>query len=225
MILCAVGMTFALAKPSNEVATAKPESGLAAGDRIVELAGKPIAGWAEVRLATKCFVPKCAGSRWNAAECVCSTGDFEAGPAVPPSAGTIPARIVRGGRTVALDIADPMPEQRAGEMRKLAASPVLPISPYWLGLAVFLLSLGVIGTHGLLSGTLTMDFGGRKAAATAVGLVDGCVYLGTALQSVCLGFLTTKDWSYWPLFLIPFSVLGFVLLLRIWKVVPSKGGH
>jgi len=225
MIICAVGMTFALAKPSNVVATAAEESGLKPGDKIVELAGRPISGWADVRLAAKCFVPKCAGSSWNAAECICSTGDFEAGPWAAPSAGKIPAKIERGGRTVAADIADPLAVQRAGEMRKLAASPVLPLSPYWLGLAVFLLSLGVIGTHGLLSGTLTMDFGGRKAAATAVGLVDGCVYLGTAVQSVCLGFLTTKDWSYWPLFLIPFSVLGFVLLLRIWKVVPSKGGH
>jgi OPA family glycerol-3-phosphate transporter-like MFS transporter len=224
MILCAVGMTFALAKPSNEVATAKPESGLLPGDRIVELAGRPVTGWADVRLAAKCVVPSCAGSRWNAAECVCSTGDDEATPAAAPPAGSIPARVVRGGRTISLDLADPLAVQRAGEMRKLAASPVLPISPYWLGLAVFLLSLGVIGTHGLLSGTLTMDFGGRKAAATAVGLIDGCVYLGTALQSVCLGFLTTKDWSYWPIFLIPFSVLGFVLLLRIWKVVPSKRG-
>lgn len=224
MILCAVAMTFVLAKPSNEVAAAGEKSGLEPGDKILELAGAPIKGWADVRLAVKCFAPECTASRWNAAECVCATGELEGGPAVA-SGGAIPARIERGGRELRIDLPDPMPVQRAGEMRKLAASPLLPISPYWLGLAVFLLSLGVIGTHGLLSGTLTMDFGGRKAAATAVGLVDGCVYLGTAVQSVCLGFLTTKDWSYWPVFLIPFSVLGFVLLLRIWKVVPSKGGH
>jgi sugar phosphate permease len=225
MILCAVAMTFVLAKPSNQVAAAAKESGLEPGDEIVELAGRPITGWADVRLAAKCYVPQCLASRWNAAECVCATGDFEAASEGTASAGTIPARIVRGGRAMAIDLKDPMPAQRAGELRKLAASPLLPISPYWLGLVVFLLSLGVIGTHGLLSGTITMDFGGRKAAATAVGLIDGCVYLGTALQAVSLGFLTTKDWSYWPIFLIPFSIIGFLLLLRIWKVVPSKGSH
>jgi OPA family glycerol-3-phosphate transporter-like MFS transporter len=70
-----------------------------------------------------------------------------------------------------------------------------------------------------------MDFGGRKGAATAVGLIDGFVYLGTAVQSVALGFLTTRDWMYWPLFLLPFGVIGFVLLLRIWHAIPSGKKH
>jgi len=89
---------------------------------------------------------------------------------------------------------------------------------------VFIVSLCVIGTHGLLSGTATMDFGGRKGAATAVGVIDGFVYLGTALQSVALGFLTTKSWAYWPWFLLPFAVIGFLLTLRIWNAKPKGGG-
>ena len=116
------------------------------------------------------------------------------------------------------------PTQRAGDMRFLKARPVLPISPYVLGVLVFLVSLCVIGTHGLLSGTATMDFGGRKGAATAVGVIDGFVYLGTALQSVALGFLTTKSWAYWPWFLLPFALIGFVLSLRIWGAKPKAGG-
>jgi OPA family glycerol-3-phosphate transporter-like MFS transporter len=85
----------------------------------------------------------------------------------------------------------------------------------------------VTGTHGLLSGTATMDFGGRKGAATAVGLIDGFVYLGTAVQSFSLGFLTEKSWGYWPMFLLPFSLIGLAMLVSIWKAVPSrkKGGH
>ena len=69
-----------------------------------------------------------------------------------------------------------------------------------------------------------MDFGGRKGAATAVGMIDGFVYLGTALQSVSLGFLTTRSWSYWPLFMLPFAFLGVFLLTRIWKARPGTGG-
>lgn len=95
-----------------------------------------------------------------------------------------------------------------------------------LVIIVFLMSLCVIGTHGLLSGTATMDFGGRKGAATAVGVIDGFVYLGTAVQSVSLGFITTRNWGMWPIFLVPFGVIGVLLLLRIWHAKPgAKGAH
>jgi OPA family glycerol-3-phosphate transporter-like MFS transporter len=92
---------------------------------------------------------------------------------------------------------------------------------YVLGFIVAFMSLCVIGVHGMLSGTATMDFGGRKAAATAVGLIDGFVYLGTGVQSICLGFITTKNWAMWPVFLLPFSILGLFLAIRIWKAYPQ----
>jgi OPA family glycerol-3-phosphate transporter-like MFS transporter len=111
------------------------------------------------------------------------------------------------------------------------------LSHVWvLGVCVFLISYCVIGTHGMLSGTASMDFGGRKNVGTAVGLIDGLVYLGTGLQSICLGFLTMsgrgwthggyltdvqKGWSFWPVFLLPFSVIGAVLAIRIWKALPE----
>ena len=95
-----------------------------------------------------------------------------------------------------------------------------------LGAIVFLVSTCVIGTHGLLSGTATMDFGGRKGAATAVGMIDGFVYLGTGVQSFALGWITTKNWHWWPLFLLPFAAVGFYLLTRIWHEKPKgKGAH
>lgn len=94
-----------------------------------------------------------------------------------------------------------------------------------LGACVVLISYCVIGTHGVLSGTATMDFGGRKNAGTAVGLIDGMVYLGTGLQSLSLGFLTEKSWSYWPPFLIPFAVIGLILAVKIWHAFPGAGGE
>lgn len=90
-----------------------------------------------------------------------------------------------------------------------------------LGLIVVLMSLFVIGVHGMLSGTSTMDFGGRRAAATAVGLIDGFVYLGTGVQSMALGFLTTLSWNYWPPFLIPFALIGLILAIKIWYAFPN----
>jgi OPA family glycerol-3-phosphate transporter-like MFS transporter len=90
-----------------------------------------------------------------------------------------------------------------------------------LGALVFGISVCVIGTHGLLSGTATMDFGGRRGAATAVGIIDGFVYLGTAVQSFALGWITTRNWAAWPWFLLPFAVIGLLLLLRIWTAMPG----
>ncbi|MGA9116296.1 MAG: MFS transporter [Bacteroidota bacterium] len=99
--------------------------------------------------------------------------------------------------------------------------------PTTLGLLVTVVSIAVIGTHGMLSGTATMDFGGRRAAGTAVGLIDGLVYLGTGVQSLALGYITTRDWQYWPVFLIPFAAIGILLTIRIWHAIPQgrKGAH
>lgn len=90
-----------------------------------------------------------------------------------------------------------------------------------LGAMAVFTTLCVVGVHGLLSGTATMDFGGRKGAATAVGMIDGFVYLGTGVQSLALGFITTRDWQLWPVFLLPFSIIGLVLALRIWRAFPQ----
>lgn len=91
-----------------------------------------------------------------------------------------------------------------------------------LGVIVFVVQMCVIGTHGVLSGTATMDFGGRKEAGTAVAIVDGFVYLGTGLQSLALGYITTRNWAWWPIFLVPFSLIGFYLLTRIWNALPNR---
>jgi OPA family glycerol-3-phosphate transporter-like MFS transporter len=90
-----------------------------------------------------------------------------------------------------------------------------------------MVSLSVIGTHGLLSGTATMDFGGKKGAATAVGVIDGFVYLGVGLQSLALGKITSRPggWADWPHFLAPFAVVGAVLLLTIWRAMPTRRGR
>ena len=94
-------------------------------------------------------------------------------------------------------------------------------SPYALAATCFFMALAYIGSQGLLTATAAMDFGG-KAKATATGVIDGFVYIGTAFQAVCLGQLTTRSWHYWPPFLLPFAVAGFLLCLRIWKATASR---
>lgn len=223
LALCTAGMIFVLAPAYSTVGTADAKSGLQAGDRVLSIGDRTdFGGWADVQEAIACFRPKCEKSTWDTKTCMCTTASGPTPGDAPESSGVIPAKIERAGATLSVDLPDPKPSQRAGDRRRIKVSPELPMSPYWLGVLVFLLSLCVIGTHGLLSGTATMDFGGRKGAATAVGVIDGFVYFGTAVQSLSLGFITSRDWAYWPVFLLPFAVLGFALCLRIWNSKPKS---
>jgi OPA family glycerol-3-phosphate transporter-like MFS transporter len=95
-------------------------------------------------------------------------------------------------------------------------------SPAVVGVAGLLITTAVIGVTSLMSGTAAADFGGRKATATCSGIVDGFTYLGTGLQSVCTGYLTSgHNWIWWPLFLMPFALIGGVIALRIWHELPA----
>lgn len=86
-----------------------------------------------------------------------------------------------------------------------------------------------------------MDFGGRKAAATAAGMLDGIQYVASGLTGFGLGWiLQTYGWDgtpftegyhpvnakIWVFSLVPFSALGALIMLRIWNARPSRhGGH
>jgi OPA family glycerol-3-phosphate transporter-like MFS transporter len=98
-------------------------------------------------------------------------------------------------------------------------------APNIVGFAALFIIVFVIGVHSLMSGTAAADFGGRKATATASGILDGFVYLGSGLQSICLGHLISdkniNDWQAWPIFMLPFTVIAFFLALRVWKDLPE----
>jgi OPA family glycerol-3-phosphate transporter-like MFS transporter len=81
-----------------------------------------------------------------------------------------------------------------------------------------------------------MDFAGKRNTGLAVGLIDGFVYLGTALQAVVLGVVLPKDgtaaaadpkeWQVWPLVIVPAALIGFLLALRLWNARPGgKSAH
>jgi OPA family glycerol-3-phosphate transporter-like MFS transporter len=98
-------------------------------------------------------------------------------------------------------------------------------SPIVVGLCAVGLCLLSIAIHSLMSGTAAADFGGRKMTATASGITDGFVYLGTGLQSMALGQLLSADkpesWKWWPAFLVPFALLSIYLAIRMWKALPE----
>ena len=99
-----------------------------------------------------------------------------------------------------------------------------------LGALVIFLSLSVIGVHGMLSGTASMDFGGKKNVGIAVGIIDGFVYLGTGfmallysqiLPSTSCEKIEPTGWLNWPLAMVPVALVGFLLALKIWDAKPQ----
>jgi OPA family glycerol-3-phosphate transporter-like MFS transporter len=102
---------------------------------------------------------------------------------------------------------------------------VLLTSPIAVGVCAVVIGLLSISIHSLMSGTAAADFGGRKMTATASGITDGFVYLGTGLQSWVLGGLLKEGqpetWKFWPAFLVPFAILSIFLAVKMWKSLPE----
>lgn len=102
----------------------------------------------------------------------------------------------------------------------------------WLAaIALVLILFFIQSAHSMVGGASSMDFGGRKAVATAAGLFDGAQYLGGALISFFLGRLLDKhkivesagvQFNIWPLVPIPFAILGAILIATLWNTVPGK---
>jgi OPA family glycerol-3-phosphate transporter-like MFS transporter len=61
-----------------------------------------------------------------------------------------------------------------------------------------------------------MDIGGRKMAAFASGVIDSFQYFGAAVAIAGLGWvLQHKGWNYYFYYMIPFGILGGILMYSI----------
>jgi OPA family glycerol-3-phosphate transporter-like MFS transporter len=108
--------------------------------------------------------------------------------------------------------------------------------PQIVGWSAVFIVMASIGITSLMSGTAATDFGGRKATATSMGIINAFAYLGSGLQSFCIGMLipdkaggTTvvagvefpRSWQWLPEFVIPFAVVGLMIALMIWHDLPE----
>ena len=93
-----------------------------------------------------------------------------------------------------------------------------------LVIAAFILnSFAISMVHSMLSGTASMDFGGKRAGATAAGLFDGMQYIGGSVMGYGMGYLLDNyGWGVWGPSMIAFSFIGAVLMLKLWNVVPVR---
>ncbi len=96
-----------------------------------------------------------------------------------------------------------------------------PVIVGWAAVCIVMASIGITS---LMSGTAATDFGGRKATATSMGIVNGFAYVGSGIQSISLGFLLANkggSWLWLPVFVIPFAVIGTFIAIKIWHDLPA----
>jgi OPA family glycerol-3-phosphate transporter-like MFS transporter len=109
---------------------------------------------------------------------------------------------------------------------------MLGSTPAAIGWVIVFMMMSIIGVHGMLSGTAAADFGGLKNAGVAVGIIDGFVYLGTAVQDFVYGnALPAKksaaagvidNWRIWPEAMLVPAAIGLVLAIVLWNARPQK---
>jgi len=111
----------------------------------------------------------------------------------------------------------------AGTLCLLGLSGRLALGPWATAGSLALLSFFVNGAHGMIGGAASMDFGGRKAAATAAGLFDGMQYLASSPVGIGMGWVLDHwGWSAWPWVPIPFALAGAAVISQLWNVTPGR---
>jgi len=96
-----------------------------------------------------------------------------------------------------------------------------PVIVGWAAVLIIMVSIGITS---LMSGTAATDFGGRKATATCMGIVNGFAYIGCGIQSLGLGLLLgnrNSNWMWLPIFVMPFAVIGTIISIKIWHELPA----
>jgi OPA family glycerol-3-phosphate transporter-like MFS transporter len=78
-----------------------------------------------------------------------------------------------------------------------------------------LISLTANSTHSILGTAAAMDIGGAKMAGFAAGVIDSFQYFGGSLAGYFLGALLDRSWGNYFYFMVPFGLIGGVLMLLI----------
>ena len=88
-------------------------------------------------------------------------------------------------------------------------------------LFLVLISLTANSTHSILGTAAAMDIGGAKMAGFAAGVIDSFQYFGGSLAGYFLGALLDRSWSNYFYFMVPFGIIGGLLMLSILGRVTS----
>lgn len=98
----------------------------------------------------------------------------------------------------------------------------------WILSFICLLIIGFMtyGPHVLMVGTVPMDFGTRKAAASAAGFIDCFGYIGAALTGIGSGLLIDKyNWNAAFYFWITGAFIAAILMASLWNYKPVESKY
>jgi MFS transporter, OPA family, glycerol-3-phosphate transporter len=101
----------------------------------------------------------------------------------------------------------------------------LPANRWMLAASLFFIGLFTYAPDSLVSGTAAVDFGTKRGASTASGLINGCGSIGAIVGGTIPGFFQ-KTWGWHGVFtfLAAAVLLAGVLLLPKWNAVPESNG-
>ena len=87
-----------------------------------------------------------------------------------------------------------------------------------------MISFTANSTHSLLGPAAAMDIGGRKMAGFASGLIDSFQYFGAAIALKGLGWMLDRSWTYYFYYMVPFGIIGGLLMYSISHRLSLKKG-
>ena len=81
----------------------------------------------------------------------------------------------------------------------------------------------LLGPYSLVGGVVALDFGGRRTAGTAAGLLDGIGYLGATLAGWGVAEIVVKlGWSQAFTAMAGLTVIAIILCGFLWRVRPRE---
>jgi OPA family sugar phosphate sensor protein UhpC-like MFS transporter len=101
------------------------------------------------------------------------------------------------------------------------AFPALPVAPWALGLGLFSIGFFVYVADSLISATAAIDFGTRRGASTAAGLINACGSVGAIVGGTLPGWIKRVAPEGSDLWSWVFYGLGAALLLAALLLVPQ----
>jgi sugar phosphate permease len=102
----------------------------------------------------------------------------------------------------------------------------LPPTRWALGASLFMLGFLAYAPDAMVAGVAVVDFGAKKGASTATGLVNGLGSIGAMVGGVIPGLLQ-EEWGWQRVFLClaVATLVAALLLLPKWNAVPPTSGN
>jgi len=106
--------------------------------------------------------------------------------------------------------------------------PFIPLSRWGVGLGMFVMGFLVFIPDSLISGTAAIDFGTKKGASTANGVINGMGSIGQVLGVMLPGFAEAhmaKGQNIWPVIFVGLGIslgVGGLMLAPLWHRLPPE---